>query len=122
MKKIIVLFAIISIIGCKKEIKNTENFRTGTFEFPAEKGYKKTEVIRIDSLQIEKYDTKVDTLIIKWKDNFNYFLLMKNQKTAIDEDTIFVKITSVKSNSYEFETTIGSSNYIQKGKLIKISK
>lgn len=122
MKKILLLLVITSIISCKKEPNNTDRFRIGTFEILAEKGFEKTTIIRKDSIQIETYQNKTDTLFIKWKDDFNYLLLMKNPKTAIDEDTIFVKITSIKNNSYEFESVIGNSNYIEKEKIIKISK
>ena len=46
---------------------------------------------------------------------------MINPKTAIDEDPIHIKITSIDKDSYEFEAVIGHSNYVQKGKLIKKS-
>lgn len=122
MKKALLLLVIISVISCKDKSKNTAKFRVGTFEIPAEKGFEKTTIIRKDSIQIETYQNKTDTLIIKWKDDFNYSLLIKNPKTAIDEDTIFVKITSVKNNSYEYESVIGNSNYVQKEKMIKVSR
>ena len=44
---------------------------------------------------------------------------MLHPKSAIDEDPIHVKITSIKKNSYEFEAVIGHSNFVQKGEIIK---
>ena len=76
-------------------------------------------IIRTDSLQIEKYEDRIDTLTITWKNNFNYTLKMMHPKTALDEDPIYVKITNLKKDSYEFEAVIGHSNFVQKGEIIK---
>jgi hypothetical protein len=122
MKKIVLIFVFFTLlISCKNEEINPDRFKTGTFEIPEGKGYKKTIIIRQDSIQIEKYQDRIDTLSITWKDNFNYTLKMVHPKTAIDEDPIHVKITNLKKNSYEFEAVIGHSNFIQKGILIKKS-
>jgi len=122
MKKIALIISIITlIISCKNDPLNPDRFKTGTFEIPEGKGYKKTIIVRQDSLQIEKYEDKTDTLSIVWKNNFEYTLKMTHPKTAIDEDPIHVKITNLKKDSYEFEAVIGHSNFVQKGEIIKIS-
>lgn len=122
MKKIVLILVLFTlIISCKNYKLNPDRFKTGTFEIPEGKGYEKTIIIRLDSIQIEKYEDRIDTLSIIWKNNFNYTLKMLHPKTAIDEDPIHVKITSLKKDSYEFEAVIGHSNYIQKGKIIKKS-
>ncbi len=120
MKKIVVIFVlIISIISCKNDESNPDRFKTGTFEIPEGKGYEKTIIIRQDSLQIEKYEDRTDSLSIIWKNNFNYTLQMLYPKTAIDEDPIYVKITSLNKDSYDFEAVIGHSNFVQKGTIFK---
>lgn len=122
MKKFLVLIVILSsLVTCKNEPVDADRFKTGVFEIPEGKGYSKTIIMRIDSLQIEQYENKIDTLIIEWKNNFNYTLKMVHPKNAIDEELIHVKITSIKDNSYEFESVIGRSNFVSKGELIKIS-
>jgi len=137
MKKIILLpLLLLAILSCKNESSKPENtksgtienegsnadrFKLGTFEIPAGQGYEKTIIIRQDSIQIEKYEDRSDTLLISWKNNFNYTLKMLHPKTAIDEDPIHIKITSLKDNSYEFEAVIGQSNYVQKGEITKTS-
>jgi len=122
MKKLILLICVLTVtICCKEEGLNADRFKTGTFEIPEGKGYEKTILIRKDSLQIEKYEDRIDTLSITWKNNFNYTLKMLHPKSAIDEDPIHVKITNVKKDSYEFEAVIGHSNFVQKGKIIKKS-
>ncbi|NEW78990.1 MAG: hypothetical protein GZ086_06095 [Gelidibacter sp.] len=137
MKKIILLsLLLLAILSCKNESNKPENsksgtienegsnadrFKSGTFEIPAGQGYEKTIIIRQDSIQIEKYEDKIDTLSISWKNNFNYTLKMLHPKNAIDEDPIHIKITSIKDDSYKFEAVIGHSNYVQKGEITKTS-
>ena len=121
MKKIALIISIFTLfISCKEEPLNPDRFKTGTFEIPAGKGYEKTVIIRQDSLQIEKYQDRIDTLSIIWKNNFSYTLQMIHPKTAIDEDPIHIKITNIEKKSYDFEAVIGHSNFVQKGKIIKI--
>ncbi len=123
MKRIVLIITIlILVLSCKNEPLNPDRFKIGTFEIPEGKGYKKTVIIRKNSIQIEKYEDRIDTLTITWKNNFNYTLKMINPKTAIDEEPIHIKITNIKKNLYEFEAVIGHSNFVQKGKLIKTSK
>jgi len=122
MKKSLLIISIFTLlISCKDEPLNADRFKTGTFEIPEGKGYGKTIVIRKDSVQIEKYEDRIDTLSISWKNNFNYTLKMLHPKTAIDEDPIHVKITNIDKNSYEFEAVIGHSNFVQKGEIFKIA-
>ena len=135
MKKLILLpLLLLALFSCKDKnakpnsdapkLETTpiaDRFKSGTFEIPAGKGYEKTIVIRHDSIQIEKYEDRIDTLSIFWKNNFNYTLKMLHPKTAIDEDPIHIKITSIKDDSYEFEAVIGQSNYVEKGEITKKS-
>jgi hypothetical protein len=135
MKKYILLpFLLLALFSCKdkKATPNSDTFELGTtpdadrfksgiFEIPAGKGYEKSIIIRKDSIQIEKYEDRTDTLSIYWKNNFNYTLKMLHPKTAIDEDPIHIKITNIKDDSYEFEAVIGQSNYVQKGEITKKS-
>ncbi|MBP9601667.1 MAG: hypothetical protein KBE41_09200 [Lutibacter sp.] len=122
MKKYISIIAILLLfINCKNEQQDPKRFKSGTFEIPAGDGFDRTTIVRVDSLQIETYDNKTDTLYISWKNNFNYTLKMLHPTSAIDEDLIHVKITSISKNSYTFEAVIGHSNFVQKGELTKIS-
>ncbi len=122
MKKIIsIIFLVTLMVSCKNDTPDPERFKSGTFEIPEIEGYEKTIITRVDSLQIEDYGGKVDTLLITWKNNFNYTLLMLHPESAIDEDPIHVKITSIEGDSYKYEATIGHSNFVQKGEIIKIT-
>ncbi|MBL4746493.1 MAG: hypothetical protein JKY08_09000 [Flavobacteriaceae bacterium] len=107
------------VTACHNDKISPDRFKSGTFEIPAEKGYSVTRIQRTDSLQIERYEKRVDTLIIHWETPFKYTLKMLHPKTALDYDLIHVKITDIKENSYDFEASIGDSKYKQKGTLTK---
>ena len=139
MKKLLFLIAFISIvISCKEApiVDNNNLFKKGVFEIPAGDGYGKTTITRVDSLQIEEYtkiisistdsivknriDTHIDTLYIKWKNNFSYILRMKNPKNSLDRDQIFVQINKVTDSSYSFTARIGYSKFKQTGTVYKV--
>ena len=137
----VIFFGLVScfffLISCSSEIKdNSDRFKKGVFEIPAGKGYSKTTIRRIDSLQIEEYEKissisddriseekrvkRIDTLYIKWKNNFFYTLKMKSPKKELDKDPIYVQITKVTDNSYDFTAIIGFSKFKQDGTLYKV--
>lgn len=138
MKKLVgILSLIIVLSSCNSQTEdNSDRFKKGVFEIPAGKGYNKTIITRIDSLQIEEYTKTIsistdslttqkgikhiDTLYIKWKNNFFYTLKMKSPKKDLDKDPIFVQITKVTDNSYSFTAKIGFSKFKQDGTVYKV--
>lgn len=122
--------------SCASEKGDPERFRQGVFEIPAGPGYSKTTITRVDSLQIEQYDKiisisndstatekrikHIDTLYIKWKNNFFYSLKMKSPKKQLDKDVLYVQINKITDNSYDFSVKIGFSKYVTEGTLTKI--
>lgn len=123
MKQIIFIGCLLLLLSCgNKTSLDIESFRTGTFEIPADdqKSYEKTTFTRTGDYQIEQYGDRTDSLTIVWKDNFNYTLRMLHPKSALDKEPIRVKITGVKANSYNFEATVGHSNFKQTGTVYKI--
>ena len=137
-KTLFILSVVIAFISCKEVpiVDNNNQFKKGVFEIPAGDGYGKTTITRIDSLQIEEYtkiisiatdsvvknriDTHIDTLYIKWKNNFSYILRMKSPKNSLDKDQIFVKINKVTDSSYSFIARIGYSKFKQTGTVYKV--
>ncbi|WP_233270003.1 hypothetical protein [Polaribacter sp. L3A8] len=137
----LIFFALFSLLffltSCKSEMKdNSDRFKKGVFEIPAGEGYSKTIVTRKDSLQIEEYEKivsisndtittekrikHIDTLYIKWKNNFFYSLKMKSPKKELDKDPIYVQITQVTDSSYSFTAKIGFSKFKQDGTVYKV--
>ncbi len=138
MRSLFTFLVVFLVFSCNPEKKgDPTRFKFGTFKIPAGDGYGKTTVIRKDSLQIEEYTKKIsissdslviekevkhiDTLFIKWKNNFAYSLRMKNPKTDLDKDPIFVQITKVTDSSYSFTAKIGYSNFKQNGTVYKVN-
>lgn len=137
MRYLLSFLVVFLVYSCTPEKKgDPKRFVYGTFEIPAGDNYEKTTIVRKDSLQIEEYSKKVsistdslvtekevkhiDTLFIKWKNNFAYSLRMKTPKTDLDKDPIFVQITQVTDSSYNFTAKIGYSNFKQKGTVYKV--
>jgi len=137
-KVILPLFSFLFILfSCNSDIKdNSKRFKEGIFEIPAGKGYGKTIITRKDSLQIEEYEKiinlsndsitsikrikNIDTLYIKWKNNFFYSLKMKSPKTKLDKDPIYIQITEVTDSSYNFKAKIGFSKFTSDGIIYKL--
>ena len=130
-------FFFLIFSSCKSDLKdNSDRFKKGLFEIPAGDGYSKTIITRKDSIQIEEYDKivsisnettsgekkvkHIDTLYIKWKNNFFYTLRMKSPKSEADKKPIFVQITDVKEDSYNFTAKIGFSKYKTDGTIYKV--
>lgn len=138
MKNIVlILCCSFLFLSCQSEPKGDAiRFQKGVFEIPAGKGYSKTIITRVDSLQIEQYtkyieissdsgsyqkeEKRVDTLYIKWKNNFFYTLRMKSPKNDLDHDPIFVQITKITDDSYDFTAKIGYSKFKQNGTVYKV--
>ena len=125
------------LTSCKSEFNdNSDRFKKGVFEIPAGEGYGKTTITRIDSLQIEEYEKvisisndsssgvkrskHIDTLYIKWKNNFFYTLNMKSPKKELDKDPIYVQIVKVTEDSYSFSAKIGFSKFKTDGTIYKV--
>lgn len=139
MKRIgYLLILFVTFSACEPQIKgDPDRFKHGVFEAPEVEGsISKTIITRNDSLQTEEYtkyteistdsgvyireEKKTDIYSIEWKNNFFYTLRMKNPKTDIDQDPIFVQITKITKNTYDFSARIGYSNFKQTGTVTKI--
>jgi len=120
-KLFIFLFGILTLISCKSEFEdNSDKFKTGVFEIPAGDDFVKETIIRKDSIQISKYGDNIDTLSIKWKNNFFYTLRYINPKNSLQKDPMFVQINKIKKDSYDFTVKIGFSKFTKKGIIFKI--
>jgi len=113
-----ILLLFICFTSCNKEVKGNPNrFKEGIFEIPAGDNFVKETIIRKDSIQISKYGNKIDTLSIKWKNNFFYTLRYINPKNDLQKDPMFVQINKVRDSSYDFTVKIGFSKFKQQGTL-----
>ena len=117
------LFILVSLffLSCKSDLKdNSDKFKIGVFEIPAGKNFVKETIIRKDSIQISKYGNHIDTLSIKWKNNFFYTLKYINPKNDLQKDPMFVQINKIKDDSYDFTVKVGFSKFTKKGTIFKV--
>jgi hypothetical protein len=122
MKKLVfILVGILVLSSCKSEFEdNSDRFKVGVFEIPAGKGFVKETIIRKDSIQISKHGNQVDTLSIKWKNNFFYTLKYINPKTELQKDPMYVQINKIHNDSYDFTVKIGFSKFTKKATIYKV--
>ena len=107
--------------SCNSELKdNSDKFKIGVFEIPAGKNFVKETIIRKDSIQISKHGKHIDTLSIKWKNNFFYTLKYINPKNDLQKDPMFVQINKIHKDSYDFTVKIGFSKFTKKGTIYKV--
>ena len=123
LESILSYFIILSVLifsSCKSEFDdNSERFKVGVFEIPAGKDFVKETIIRKDSIQISKHGNHIDTLSIKWKNNFFYTLKYINPKNDLEKDPMFIQINKINKDSYDFTVKIGFSKFAKKGTIYK---
>jgi hypothetical protein len=114
------ILSVLIFSSCKSEFEdNSDRFKVGVFEIPAGKDFVKETIIRKDSIQISKHGNHIDTLSIKWKNNFFYTLKYINPKNDLEKDPMFIQINKINKDSYDFTVKIGFSKFAKKGTIYK---
>lgn len=124
MKKYLLLLAFPLLFSCYEQECNCADFKTGKFKFEHEiNGVKKTTLFeRTDSLEIETYEGKTDTAVVRWVSDCEYILQKKNPKNMQEKKAIAMKILTTSKNSYTFEFGIVGSDTKQKGTVTKLNE
>lgn len=99
-----------------------DDFKHGKFKTVLDGNEVVSYATRNDSIQIEEFNGVMDTFRINWLDQFEYELIKEHPKTLLDSTPFYVKITSVKENSYEFQANYKGSNFKQKGTATKVAE
>ena len=104
MKKILLLLPLI-LTSCFEQQRNVADFKTGKFEFVQDVDGKKQITIfeRSDSLQIETFNTKIDTATVRWVSDSEFILEKLHPKTMKEKKAISMKILSTNKLGYSFE-------------------
>lgn len=115
-----ILLVFFALTGCQpKQLKDVNYYKTGTFKTVLKGKEIYSVAKRNDSIQIETFKEESDTFFIKWKSNFEYILLKKNPKNALDSTPFHVKITKFDGESYQFKAFYKDSNFKQEGTATK---
>ena len=121
-------FFYINILGslllfsCYSVERDCRKFHTGSFEFSTLiNGEIKTSYFnRTKDLEIEKYDGKIDSALIRWVNDCECILTKLNPKSNQDKRPVQIKILSTEGNSYTFEySLVGQSDNKQRGTIKK---
>lgn len=124
MKNTIALLCLLLFASCYTTEHNCKDFKTGKFKFEHEiDGVKKvTYFERNDSIEVETFEGKTDTAIIKWISECEYVLRKKHPKNNAEKNTISMKILTTSKNSYTFEFGMVGVDTKQRGTVTKIGE
>ena len=119
---IINLLGLLLLFSCYSVERDCRKFHTGSFEFSTLiNGEIKTSYFnRTKDLEIEKYDGKIDSALIRWVNDCECILTKLNPKSNQDKRPVQIKILSTEGNSYTFEySLVGQSDNKQRGTIKK---
>lgn len=111
------------LASCYDQDRNCTDFKTGKFQFETEiGGVKKTTVFeRNDSLEVETFEGKTDTAIVRWVNDCEYILQKKSPKNMAEKQAISMRILTTSKNSYTFEYGVVGSDIKQQGTVKKLN-
>ena len=121
MKKILLLLPLI-MVSCFEQERNVADFKTGKFQFVQEVDGKKQITIfeRSDSLQIETFNSKIDTASVRWVSDSEFILEKLHPKTMKEKKVISMKILSTNELGYSFEYSFVGEEKKEQGFVTKI--
>ena len=124
MKKILLLLLSSLLMSCYNVKRNCQDFHTGTFQFQQIIGdqLQTSRFLRTDSLEVEYFNTQVDSASIRWINPCECVLTKLNPTSNQDKRPIAIKIISTSQKEYVFEySLVGDQKNKQRGKIQKIS-
>ncbi len=118
------LLLMLVIASCDKYNNNREcaDFKTGTFIWEQESGGKllKTRFVRTQDLQIEYFESQVDTSRVQWVNDCEWRVIPIDPKTNADSRAYLFKILNTTEDGYTFEFTQSGRDQIYRGTAIKV--
>lgn len=114
------LFTILT--ACYSPQRDCSRFKTGTFEFQT---YLNGEMVtstfvRTDSIEIDRFQGKVDTSSVRWINDCEYIVKNLNPKNRAEQQPIHIKILTTKEDSYTFEYGLVGETQKQRGMVQKV--
>ncbi len=111
------IFLIYLLSSCYQPERNCSHFKTGVFEFEAFVGdaLEKTTFVRNDTIEIDYYQSKIDTSTIRWINDCEYIIKKINPKNMAEEKSVHIKIVTTDKDTYIFEYSIVGQSKKQKG-------
>ena len=118
------LFLLIFLfISCYNVSRDCNKFHEGEFVFKSiiNGEIKTSKFTRKKNYEIEIFENKIDSSIIRWVNECECILTKLNPKSNQEKRSIQIKILSTNENSYTFEySLVGDLKNKRRGKVIKI--
>ena len=117
MKAASLLLLLLIVSGCYRAERDCTAYRTGNFESTITidgQAYIST-FTRNDSVQVEKFEGKTDSSIVRWINDCEVVFRTINPKNRIERKDIHLKILSTTDSSYVFEYNYVCEASKQKG-------
>lgn len=111
-------------LGCYSVERNCAPFHTGTYQFQQIIGDRlETSIfLRTTDLEIEYFNTKIDSASIRWINPCECVLTKLNPTSNQDKRPISIKILTTTDSTYVFEyALVGDQKNKQRGMISKIS-
>lgn len=122
LQNLIYLLFSLLFVSCYEQERNCSTFKTGKFTSETTvDGKKYTSTFeRNDSIQIENFDTKIDTFTIRWINDCEYILENVRPKNRDEKKAVHVKILNSKNLTYNFEYSFVGDPKKQRGSVTKL--
>lgn len=111
--KFISLLLIFVLCSCYRAERNCTDFKTGSFQSIITIGGQDyvSKFSRTDELQIETFEGKTDSSMVRWINDCEVIFKTINPKGRADKKDIHLKILSTTDSTYVFEYNyVGESN------------
>ena len=110
------------LLSCYESTRNCKDFKSGKFysEVTINGDVLKSTFERSDLLQIESYNSKVDSSKLRWINNCEVIFKTINPKNMAEEKDIHLKILTTTDSSYTYEYSYVGETKKQKGVAYKV--
>lgn len=117
MKKFLLLICLLCFFSCYTNERNCKDFKTGNFysEVTINGQLYKSTFSRTDALQIETYNGKKDSSIVRWVNDCEVIFKTVNPKSMAEKRDIHLKILTTTDTSYSYEYSYVGETKKQKG-------
>ncbi|KIX19998.1 DNA topoisomerase IV subunit A [Flavobacterium sp. 316] len=120
--RIVFILFTFTLVSCYNQDRDCKDFKTGSFEFTQEiDGKSETSHFeRNDSIQIETFRGKTDTLSVRWINDCEYIVKNIHPKNRAEKKAIHIKILTTSDEGYVFEYAFVGEAKKQRGTVTKV--
>ena len=122
-KKINLLLLAIFSVSCDNPERNCQDYQIGNFFTETsvnDKTYKSTFSRMRNGIQIEEFEGKIDSSIVRWVNDCEMILSPINPKSQNEKKNILIKILTTTDSSYTYEYSYLGNSKKMKAEAIRI--